>query len=86
MLTTPAIRNLIRQEKVHEIYSMLQSGGRLGMQTMSQALVSLVSKGKISAAEARARATQPDEVVALLGETAASSYVNGHAKADVRRR
>ena len=87
MLTTPAIRNLIRQEKVHEIYSMLQSGGRLGMQTMSQALVSLVSKGKISAAEARARAIQPDEVVALLGETAASSSANGHdAKADLRRR
>jgi Tfp pilus assembly ATPase PilU len=57
------------------------------MQTMSQALVSLVSKGKISAAEARARATQPDEVVALLGETAASSSANGHgAKADLRRR
>ena len=67
MVPTMAIRNLIRQEKTHEIYSALQSGGKLGMQTMSQALANLVRAEKITKAEALARAPQPEEVAALLG-------------------
>jgi len=67
MVTTPAIRNLIRQEKIHEIYSALQSGGRFGMQTMSQSLADLVRAGKIAKAEALARAPLPEEVAVLLG-------------------
>ena len=66
MVPTMAIRNLIRQEKVHEIYSSLQSGGKLGMQTMSQSLADLVRAEKITKAEALARAPQPEEVAALL--------------------
>jgi twitching motility protein PilT len=66
MVPTPAIRNLIRQEKVHEIYSMIQSGGKVGMQTMSQSLANLVRAGKVAKAEALARAPIPEEVAALL--------------------
>jgi twitching motility protein PilT len=66
MVPTPAIRNLIRQEKVHEIYSMIQSGAKVGMQTMSQSLASLVRAGKLTMAEALARAPLPEEVTALL--------------------
>src|SRR6266496_2108210 len=82
MVPTMAIRNLIRQEKTHEIYSALQSGGRLGMQTMSQALADLVRAEKITKAEALARAPQPEEVAALLGGSASPaghSYPGGRA-------
>ena len=79
MVTTPAIRNLIRQEKTHEIYSALQSGGRFGMQTMSQSLADLVRAGKIAKAEALARAPLPEEVAALLGSgTGVSPAGNGY--------
>jgi twitching motility protein PilT len=81
MLATPAIRNLIRQEKVHEIYSALQSGVRLGMQTMSQSLVDLVRAGKIAKIEALARAPMPEEVAALLDAAGLGLPLagNGHA-------
>jgi len=82
MVPTMAIRNLIRQEKTHEIYSALQSGGKLGMQTMSQALANLVRAEKITKAEALARAPQPEEVAALLGGSASPaghSYPGGRA-------
>ncbi len=79
MVTTPAIRNLIRQEKTHEIYSALQSGGRFGMQTMSQSLADLVRAGKIAKAEALARAPLPEEVAVLLGSgTGVSPAGNGY--------
>ncbi len=79
MVTTPAIRNLIRQEKIHEIYSALQSGGRFGMQTMSQSLADLVRAGKIAKAEALARAPLPEEVAVLLGSgTGVSPAGNGY--------
>jgi len=74
---TMAIRNLIRQEKVHEIYSSLQSGGRLGMQTMSQSLADLVRAEKITKAEALARAPQPEEVAALLGGSGTGASPTG---------
>src|SRR6266566_3648488 len=48
MVTTPAIRNLIREAKVHQIYSSMQAGGRYGMRTMDHSLAQLVATGKIS--------------------------------------
>ena len=77
MVPTMAIRNLIRQEKVHEIYSSLQSGGKLGMQTMSQSLADLVRAEKITKAEALARAPQPEEVAALLGGSGTGASPTG---------
>ncbi len=77
IVPTMAIRNLIRQEKVHEIYSSLQSGGRLGMQTMSQSLADLVRAEKITKAEALARAPQPEEVAALLGGSGTGASPTG---------
>ena len=44
MVTTPAIRNLIREEKIHQIYSAMQAGQKFGMQTMNQSLIELVQK------------------------------------------
>ena len=48
LVATPAIRNLIREGKTHQIYSMLQAGGRYGMVTMDMSLAQLVRSGQIS--------------------------------------
>lgn len=52
MIATPAIRNLIREDKVAQMFSMIQTGAGLGMQTMDQSLRNLVAQGMIDAAEA----------------------------------
>jgi len=66
MVATPAIRNLIREAKVHQIYSAMQSGGRFGMRTMDQALAFLVLGGKISKQMAHDRCHDPAELERLL--------------------
>jgi len=66
MVATPAIRSLIRDDKVHQIYSVIQTGGRLGMRTMNQALAELVKARKISEEEALSRSTDVDELKRLL--------------------
>ncbi|MCC6375351.1 MAG: type IV pilus twitching motility protein PilT [Moraxellaceae bacterium] len=60
MIGTPAIRNLIRENKIAQMYSSIQTGAGLGMQTLDQALKNLVAKGTISPAVARAAAKVPD--------------------------
>jgi twitching motility protein PilT len=68
MIPNPAIRNLIREQKVHQIYSQLQVGQiKFGMQTMSQSLVDLYQRRLISYDEAIGHATEPDEVRMMLG-------------------
>jgi twitching motility protein PilT len=79
MVTTPAIRNLIREEKIHQIYSAMQAGAKFGMQTMNQSLLDLVQKRKISREEALNRSTLPEELAQQL-TTAAPA---GHAAAGV---
>ena len=70
MIPNPAIRNLIREEKVHQIYSQMQVGQqKFGMQTMSQVLVSLVQRNLISIEEAIGHAIEVDEVRAALGQS-----------------
>ncbi len=51
MVATPAIRNLIREEKIHQIYSAMQAGQKFGMQTMNQSLPGWCRSGKISREE-----------------------------------
>ncbi len=60
MLGTPAIRNLIRENKVAQMYSAIQTGASLGMQTLDQCLKNLVTKGIISPAVARSAAKVPE--------------------------
>ena len=60
MLGTPAIRNLIREAKVAQMYSAIQTGHSFGMQTLDQCLTDLVRRGLISAAEARSKARSPE--------------------------
>jgi len=67
MINTPAIRNLIREEKIHQIYSAMQAGTKFGMQTMNQSLAALVQRGLITRDEGLNRSTLPDELNQLLG-------------------
>ena len=60
MIGTPAIRNLIREDKVAQMYSSIQTGAQYGMQTLDQALQNLVQRGTISREVAREKAKQPD--------------------------
>jgi len=68
MVVTPAIRNLIREGKVHQIRSAIQSGGRHGMQTMEQSLASLVKSGRVALGDATERAQDVEELLTLLGK------------------
>ncbi len=61
MIGTPAIRNLIRENKVPQMFSAIQTGQQLGMQTMDQALMDLVHKGQVSRSEARSKAFNKDQ-------------------------
>ncbi len=67
LVCTPAVRNLIREGKVHQIYSIMQAGGRFGMQTMDQALANLVKAGKITQQLAYERCHDPEELNRLIG-------------------
>jgi twitching motility protein PilT len=60
MMGTSAIRNLIREDKIAQMYSAIQTGGSLGMQTLDQCLEKLLKKGLISREAARAKAKMPD--------------------------
>ena len=60
MIGTPAIRNLIRENKVAQMYSSIQTGAAKGMQTMDQALLNLVKAGTISRQDAKSKAMNPD--------------------------
>ena len=67
LVPTPAVRNLIREGKSHQIYSVLQTGGAHGMQTMDAALSQLVRAGKITRQLAEARAHSVEELKRLIG-------------------
>ena len=56
----PAIRNLIREAKVAQMYSAIQTGQGMGMQTLDQTLTDLVRRNVISSAEARGKAKIPE--------------------------
>ena len=60
MLGTPAIRNLIREDKVAQMYSSIQTGQNVGMQTLDQNLKSLLGQGVVSKDEAQRKAANPD--------------------------
>jgi twitching motility protein PilT len=67
LIPTPAIRNLIREGKTHQIYAAVQTSGATGMQTMDADLARLVRSGKIGRQLAEQRASVPEELGRLLG-------------------
>jgi len=60
MIGTSAIRNLIREDKIAQMYSAIQTGAQLGMQTLDQCLKTLIQKGVVSREEAKLKAKAPD--------------------------
>jgi len=60
MIGTPAIRNLIRENKIAQMYSAIQTGQNIGMQTLDQCLVEMVRRNQVNVAEARMRAVNKD--------------------------
>jgi twitching motility protein PilT len=71
MIPTPAIRNLIRDDKVHQIYSTMQTGQeKLGMQTMNQNLVTLYQKRLITIETAMTASSQKDELEQMISRGA----------------
>src|SRR5918912_1395754 len=67
LVPTPAVRNLIREGKTHQIPSAMQTGSSVGMQTMDSALAQLVRAGKITQRLAEQRASSPEELRRLTG-------------------
>jgi len=67
LINTAATANLIREGKTAQLYSQIQTGGELGMQTLEKALADLVASGAISSEEARIKAGKPSELERLMG-------------------
>jgi twitching motility protein PilT len=67
LIATAAIRNLIRENKVHQIYATMQSSASAGMQTMNASLAGLVRRRAVRREDALAASMLPDELAAALG-------------------
>src|ERR671913_178500 len=79
LVPNPAIRNLIREDKVHQIYSMMQTGqGKHGMQTFNQALATLYHKRLITIEVAMQRSSNADELRELIEHGAGVNTGNGN--------
>jgi twitching motility protein PilT len=67
MIPNVAMRNLIREDKIHQLYSVMQTGqSQSGMQTMNQSLYALLRKGLITREDAIMRSPEPDELEMML--------------------
>jgi twitching motility protein PilT len=78
LVPNPAIRNLIREDKIHQIYSTMQTGqAKFGMQTMNQSLLDLYTKGHISYEDAIGRSPVPEELIAMLQKVSSSPSGRG---------
>jgi twitching motility protein PilT len=67
LVPTPAIRNLIREDKTHQIYSMMQTGQtKYKMQTMNQSLYNLYMAGELSYEDALSKSTMPEELLSMM--------------------
>ena len=87
MMVTPAIANLIREGKAAQVYSAIQTGAKMDMQTMEQALADLVKKGIISMEEGLSKSARPDELQRLAGAAAGMGMAaNVNGKAGAKRR
>jgi twitching motility protein PilT len=67
MLGIPAIANLIREGKTHQMETIIQAGAQLGMQTLDQHLKNLLTAGKVTFEEAVGKAKNPRELAAMVG-------------------
>src|SRR2546425_778258 len=73
MVATPAIRNLIREEEIHQVYSAIATGQKFGMQTMNQSLADLIRRRLITREDGMNRSTIPEELAQLLAHDSAGA-------------
>ncbi|KST62682.1 type IV pilus twitching motility protein PilT [Mastigocoleus testarum] len=87
LVVTPAISNLIREGKTAQIYSAIQTGGKLGMQTLERVLADLYKQGTVSFEAAISKTSKPDEVQRLIGAAApqAAAQAKTGGKVPLRR-
>ncbi len=85
MVITPAISNLIREGKTAQIYSQIQTGAKLGMETLEKALADLYKAGTISFEAATAKTSKPDEMQRLMGDSQKQQMMGGQRAAGARR-
>lgn len=69
LVGVPAVRNLIREAKTHQIASMIQTGSRAGMISLDQSMANLVKSKMVTEEEAMSKAEHPRELAAILEET-----------------
>jgi twitching motility protein PilT len=78
LVPTPAIRNLVREDKIHQIYSAMQTGtGQTGMQTFNQGLANAYLSKQITLDVALARSSNPDELQDMINRGVASTPSSG---------
>ena len=80
MLASPAIRNLIREAKTHQIPSMIQTSGNVGMITMDQTLRDLYLKGYVTLEEIFSRCQNPDELKKMINTPQQSQGAGNSAR------
>jgi twitching motility protein PilT len=90
LVITPAIRALIRDDKVHQIYSLMQSGKKFGMQTLNDALYQLYVAREVTEEECLRTSSDPNEFLRMIGRTpinddAPADNKNGRAMAGTRK-
>ncbi|WKW13067.1 type IV pilus twitching motility protein PilT [Pseudogemmatithrix spongiicola] len=81
LVVTPAIRALIRDDKIHQVYSMMQSGKKHGMQTLNDALYSLYQSREVSEEECLRVSGDPNEFLRMIGKSVVEEGPTGAAKA-----
>ena len=85
MIATPAIRNLIREAKAHQITSMIQTSGAIGMMTMDMCLRDLYTKGVISKEMALGRAMNRTELENMIMQAEMAQQSTNPNDARIRR-
>jgi len=76
LIATPAVRAVIRDDKIHQIYSLIQAGQKFGMRTMNQSLYDLYAKKKISQTDALGRSTNVQELEEMMKKPAPQNSAN----------
>ena len=82
LVPTPAIRNLVREDKIHQIYSAMQTGtGQTGMQTFNQGLANAYFSKQITLDMALSRSSNPDELQDMINRGVATTPSAGRGPA-----
>jgi twitching motility protein PilT len=85
LVVTPAIRALVRDDKVHQIYSLMQSGKKFGMQTMNDALYQLYLNRVVSADECVRSSGNPNEFLRMIGKGPTDDSLSAATPSDVAK-